>query len=135
MASVVKIKRSAVAGKAPTTSDITSGELALNTADGRLYSSKGVATFEIGANNHSLYVGTGGATFGNGAFSLPTSDGSSGQVLTTNGSGTVSWGSASGVTAGFPFYNSSGTLDTISVAGGAFPFYNSSGVLDTILVA
>lgn len=32
----------------------------------------------------------------NGAYNLPSSDGSNGQVLTTNGSGTVSWAASSG---------------------------------------
>ena len=134
MASVVKIKRSAVGGKAPTTSDITAGELALNTADGRLYSSKGVSTFEVGANTHSLYVGTGGATFGNGAFSLPTTDGSADQVIKTNGSGVLTWTDQSGGAAvqTMPFYNSSGTLDTITITGSSFTFYDSTGTADSI---
>jgi hypothetical protein len=91
MASVVKIKRSSVSGKRPTTSNIETGELALNLADGRLFSSNGTSVFEVGANVHSLHVGTGGASFGNGAFSIPSSDGSAGQVLTTDGSGNVTW--------------------------------------------
>ena len=33
----IKMKRSAVAAKAPTTSDLTLGELAVNTNDGKLY--------------------------------------------------------------------------------------------------
>ena len=48
MASVIKIKRSSVAGKKPTTSDIATGELALNTKDQKLYSSNGSAIFELG---------------------------------------------------------------------------------------
>jgi len=135
MASVVKIKRSAVGGKAPTTSDITAGELALNTADGRLYSSKGVSTFEVGANTHSLYVGTGGATFGNGAFSLPTTDGSADQVIKTNGSGVLTWTDQSGGSSSvqtFPFYDSSSSLDTITVTGSSFTFYDSTGSQDDI---
>ena len=56
MASVVKIKRSSVQGKAPTTGDITAGELALNTRDGKLYSSDGSVVFEIGANTTNLNV-------------------------------------------------------------------------------
>lgn len=48
MASVIKIKRSNVAGKVPTTSDIATGELALNTKDQKLYSSNGSAIFELG---------------------------------------------------------------------------------------
>lgn len=49
MASTIKIKRSSVAGKIPTTSDITTGELAINTKDQKLYSSNGTSVFEIGA--------------------------------------------------------------------------------------
>lgn len=90
MASVVKIKRSAVQGKAPTTSDITTGEIALNTRDGKLFSSDGSSVFEIGANTTSSTIGT--LTVGNtNPFTLPTTDGSDGQVLKTNGSGTVTW--------------------------------------------
>jgi hypothetical protein len=40
MANLIKLKRSAVAGKAPTTSDLELGELALNTYDGKLYTKK-----------------------------------------------------------------------------------------------
>lgn len=40
-----------------------------------------------------------GATTFNNAFTFPTSDGTSGQVLQTNGSGTVSWGTVSGGSA------------------------------------
>ena len=48
MASTIKIKRSSVAGKQPTTSDIAAGELALNIKDQKLYSSNGSAVFQIG---------------------------------------------------------------------------------------
>jgi len=51
MASTIKIKRSSVAGKAPTTSDLSIGELALNTKDQKLYSSNGSAIFEIGSSS------------------------------------------------------------------------------------
>jgi len=89
MASIVKIKRSSVQGKKPTTSEITGGELALNTRDGKLFSSDGTTVFEVGANVHSLAVGTGGLTFANGAITMPTADGSADQVLTTDGSGSL----------------------------------------------
>lgn len=135
MASVVKIKRSSVQGKAPTTSDITAGEIALNTRDGKLFSSDGTAVFEVGANLHSLSVGTGGLTIGNNAFTLPTTDGTTNQVLVTDGSGNVTWEDQSaGIQGGFPFFNSNGTQDNISVILGRFPFYDSQGNLDNILV-
>ena len=91
MASVIKIKRSTEAGNAPTTSDITTGELALNLSDGRLYSSRGASVFEVGGSVHSLAVGTGSFSFANGAVTLPAGDGTSGQTLVTDGSGNVAW--------------------------------------------
>lgn len=42
MANVLKIKRSAVPGRVPSTSDLQLGELALNTNDGKLYTKKSV---------------------------------------------------------------------------------------------
>jgi hypothetical protein len=46
MANVIKIKRSAVAGKSPTTSDLDLGELAINTFDGKLFTKKSVSGVE-----------------------------------------------------------------------------------------
>lgn len=37
MAQLIKLKRSAVAGKVPTTGSLTSGEIAINTQDGKLF--------------------------------------------------------------------------------------------------
>jgi hypothetical protein len=51
VASTIKIKRSSVAGKVPTISDITIGELAINTKDQKLYSSNGTAVFQIGGSS------------------------------------------------------------------------------------
>jgi hypothetical protein len=47
MAQTVQLKRSAVAGKVPTTSDLSLGELALNTYDGKLYTKKDDGTASI----------------------------------------------------------------------------------------
>ncbi len=47
MANTIKIKRSAVEGKAPTTSDLDLGELALNTYDGKLYTKKDNGTASV----------------------------------------------------------------------------------------
>jgi hypothetical protein len=53
MANTIKLKRSSVAGKVPTTSDLSLGELGLNTYDGKLYAKKSVSgtesIVEIGA--------------------------------------------------------------------------------------
>lgn len=58
MASVVKIKRSSVAGRSPTISNLDTGELAINLADKKLFSSNGSSIFEIGSNLESLSVGS-----------------------------------------------------------------------------
>ena len=47
MANNIKLKRSAVAGKQPTTADLQLGELALNTYDGKLYTKKNDGTESI----------------------------------------------------------------------------------------
>ena len=53
MANTIRVKRSSVGGKVPTTSQLSLGELAVNTTDGKLYTRKeasGVASVvEIGA--------------------------------------------------------------------------------------
>ena len=95
MSSTIRIKRSSVRGKVPNTSNISTGELALNLVDKRLYSSNGTATFEIGSNPHSLTVGSGTFSFANGALTLPTADGTSGQVLQTDGAGNITFGASS----------------------------------------
>lgn len=113
MASIVKIKRSSVQGKAPTASDIQAGELALNTRDGKLFSSDGSAVFEIGANLHSLSVGTGGLVIGNGAITFPTEDGTIGQILTTNGSGQLVFANPAAGGDSLGYTNSTITSDTL----------------------
>jgi hypothetical protein len=139
MASIVKIKRSSVQGKSPTTSEITGGELALNTRDGKLFSSDGSSVFEVGANVHSLSVGSGDFTFANGSMTMPSSDGVMNQVLKTDGNGNVYWDSAGVGSGTFQFYKNVGTdtleADGISVSGGAFPFYRADGTADSIPVA
>jgi hypothetical protein len=47
MANTIKIKRSAVQGKVPTTGDIQLGELALNTFDGKLYTLRNNGTASV----------------------------------------------------------------------------------------
>jgi alpha-acetolactate decarboxylase len=52
MANTFRLKRSAVQGKVPATTDLQTGELALNTYDGKLYTLKNdgtAAVVEIGA--------------------------------------------------------------------------------------
>jgi hypothetical protein len=57
MANKIQFKRSSVAGKQPNTTNLSVGELALNIADGKIYSSNGSDIFEPAGNVSSLYIG------------------------------------------------------------------------------
>ncbi|MDC3384549.1 hypothetical protein OAW24_00030 [bacterium] len=110
MATVINFKRSSTQNSVPATSDLTLGEVAINTYHGRMYTEKNdgsAAITEIGSNPASLTV--------NDAFSFPTSDGSSNQVLQTNGSGTVSW--ASQASSGIVIFTYSVGSTTTTVTG------------------
>jgi hypothetical protein len=98
MANKVVLKRSAVSGKTPTTSDLALGELALNTYDGNLFFKKDVSGTETiisvvtldgtqTLTNKTLSAAkiTGGLKDSNSNF------GTSGQLLASNGSGGVQW--------------------------------------------
>jgi hypothetical protein len=47
MSQTIKLKRSSVTGKAPTTTDLELGELAINTFDGKLFIKKDDGTASI----------------------------------------------------------------------------------------
>ena len=117
MANVIRIKRSAVKGKIPTLSDITAGELALNTRDGRLFSANTTHTYELGSNPHNLTVGTGGFQIANGNLTFPSSDGSAGHFLKTDGNGVLSFAAAS---ASGSFNNSTFTGNTVFSSNAVF---------------
>ncbi len=106
MANVIKIKRSAVASKVPTTGDLQLGELAINTWDGKLYtkkdngtasiveiggSSAGVTSFSAGTTGFTPSSATTGAVtlagtlaVANGGTGVTTSTGSGSNVLSTS---------------------------------------------------
>ena len=91
MANVVKLKRSAVSGNNPTTSQLELGEVALNTYDGNLFFKKDDGTESI----VSVVTTDGTQTLTNktldnpnltGAFGIGGSYGTTGQVLVSQGS-------------------------------------------------
>ena len=101
MANVVKLKRSAVSGNVPTTSQLELGEVALNTFDGDLFFKKDDGTESI----VSVVTTDGNQTLSNKTLNEPTtntititgslydnggSDGSVGQILTSTGNG-IQW--------------------------------------------
>lgn len=84
MANTIKIKRSAVQGKAPTTNDLDLGELAVNTYDGKLYLKKdnGTASIvEVGAAGGSIAL--------NDLSDVTITSPSNGQVVKYNGTAWV----------------------------------------------
>ena len=86
MATVIQFKRSSTQNALPGTGDLVLGEVAINSYHGRMYTEKNdgsAAISEIGSNPASLQI--------NDAITFPTADGSSNQILQTNGSGTLAW--------------------------------------------
>jgi len=101
-------KRTSTSGLLPNTTNsansayIAAGELAVNLTDFKVLTSNGSSPFEVGANLNSLYVGTGNVTINATALKLGTatlvangSNGTSGQVLTSNGTATY-WSTVTG---------------------------------------
>lgn len=108
MANTVKLKRSSVEGKVPTTTDLETGEMGLNTFDGKAYIKKDNGTESIVLLNPTLAnVATSGSytdlsdkpTIPSDLFDLGITDGTSGQVLTTDGNGVVSFTTVTGGSA------------------------------------
>lgn len=90
MAQIVKLKRTAVSGKVPTTSNLELGELAMNTYDGRIFFEKdnGTATIqEILTTNPSTYQTGSIVLNGDVTASFFTGDGSN---LTFGDTGLIS---------------------------------------------
>jgi len=74
MANVIKLKRSAVAGKVPITSDLALGELGMNTFDGALYMKRDSGTAEViriafADQDYGLITGSTDGTLDYGALS------------------------------------------------------------------
>lgn len=61
MANTIKLRRSAVQGAVPTTSQILLGELGVNTYDGKLFLKKSTSGAETGAGTSVVEIGAGGA--------------------------------------------------------------------------
>ena len=110
MATVIQFKRSSTQNSVPATSDLSLGEIGINTYHGRVYTEKNdgsASIVEVGSNPASLTV--------NDAYSFPTSDGTNGQVLQTNGSGTLSF--AAQPSSGVVTYTYSITSTGTSITG------------------
>jgi|TARA_B110000438_G_scaffold173805_1_gene166086 sporulation protein YlmC with PRC-barrel domain len=105
MAIVLKPKKSETASAVPTTSDLAVGEICVNVADRKIYTRKSNNSIVVVSSHIDTDVGAtsvGGDVTGTvsniqigsnkvGITELNVSDGSAGQYLTTNGSGTLSF--------------------------------------------
>ena len=81
MATPIRIKRSAVPGKRPTTTDLQVGELALNTYDGRLYTKRD--TNNVGIADTAALLTPWTENFGGGSIHYSNSVGI-GSVIPTD---------------------------------------------------
>ena len=115
MATIIKPKKSETASSVPTTSDIAVGEICVNVADRKIYTRKSNNSIVVVGSHIETDVGgtsVGGDVTGTvsniqigsntitateladnsvGITELNVSDGTNGQVLKTNGSGTLSF--------------------------------------------
>ncbi len=110
MATLIQFKRSSTQNSVPAISDLSLGELAVNTYHGRFYTEKNdgsASVVEVGSNPSSLTI--------NDAITFPTSDGSANQVLQTNGSGTLSF--ASQPSSGIVIFRYTITSNTTTITG------------------
>jgi hypothetical protein len=108
MATVIQFKRSSTQNAVPTVSDLSLGEIAVNTYHGRFYTEKNdgsAAIVEIGSNPKTLTI--------NDTVTFPTSDGTSGQLLSTNGSGTLSFTDAASSALTQFYYSVTSSTQTV----------------------
>jgi len=150
MAIVLKPKKSETASAVPTTGDLAVGEICMNVADRKIYTRKSDNSIVVvGSHIDASSTAVGGDLSGTvsnaqigsntitateladnsvGIAELNVADGSNLQVLTTNGSGTLSWTSKTDATLGA---NSVGIteLDVSDGSSGQYLTTNGAGVL------
>ena len=105
MVAIIKPKKSETAASVPTTGDLAVGEICMNIADQKIYTRKSNNSIVVVGSHIETDVGgtsVGGDVTGTvsniqigsntvGVTELNVSDGTNGQVLKTNGSGTLSF--------------------------------------------
>jgi hypothetical protein len=79
----IQLYRTSTASAVPLAANLVAGELAINTADVALFAENAAGTVTRIMNNPA-------------GLAYPTADGTSGQLLTTNGSGTLSFAAVTG---------------------------------------
>ena len=105
MANIIKPKRSNTASNVPTTSNLSSGELAVNMADKKVYINNGTAIVQVGAGNLT--------GLGDVVITTP----SNGQSLTYNGTNWInSTGAGSGTVTSVSVVSANGFAGTVATA-------------------
>jgi len=134
MATTIITKNSSTAGSVPTGAQLTTGELAINTADKRAFTKNGGGTVvELGTNPSTLGLPNGtanGVAYLNGSKVLTT-----GSALTFDGSKLTTSRGSGGTVARFEntFANQYGVLEIAGTSrGGEIDFLNGSTVLSSI---
>jgi hypothetical protein len=136
MANTLKLKRSSVSGKVPTTGDLQLGELALNTFDGKLYTLKNNGTASV-----VELSGGAGVTDGDKGDITVSSSGAAWTIdndvvtyaklqnVTTNrllGRSTAGSGDAEEISVGTGLSLSAGTLSATSSGGQNYTFSSTA---------
>tara|TARA_R110000751_G_scaffold199825_1_gene304625 strand:- start:461 stop:892 length:432 start_codon:yes stop_codon:yes gene_type:complete len=141
MANTIKLKRSSTASAVPVSGDLVVGELAINTADRKLYTKHGSTIVEVTSTythpNHSgdvVSAADGAMTIQTDAVDIAMLSATGTASSTTFLRGDNTWGTPSGSGGGgdFPFYKANGSADNITVTSGSFPFYKADGTQDNI---
>jgi len=90
----IQLYRSTTAAAEPTAGNLADGELAINTADGKLFyknSGGAVRLLSIGYGSSTVTPTNGGVQYGTGSALALTAAGSSGQILRSNGAAAPTW--------------------------------------------
>lgn len=126
MANAIKPKRSTVAAKVPTTTDLASGEIGVNMTDRKVYINNGTSVVQVGAGTLAALEGT--------SISSPAV----GQTLTFDGTNWVNSAAGGGAVAGGAIYENSQTITAnYTLTSGknglsAGPITISSGITVTV---
>lgn len=125
MPNIIKPKRSTVAAKVPTTTDLASGEIGVNMTDRKVYINNGTTVVQVGAGLVSALEDT--------AISSPAS----GQALTYNGTNWVNSTPSGAVASGAIYENSQTISANYTLTSGknglsAGPITIASGVTVTV---
>lgn len=133
MANVIKIKSSTVPGKVPVAADLVIGELAVNTADGKLYTKHSDNTIKqisssgsglVGATGPSGETGATGATGPSGPIGYTGSTGPSGEIGATGATGPSG---ASGASGAIGYTGSVGS--PVAIVSASMPLTTTDGAL------